>query len=106
MAHGEERDDPNVRVPEHMIEAINKLDFASDILGNRPRADTRGTREKAGHAARKSAEALRNRQATDQVERDDRRPIAFPSRLILRADFASPHDLDIVSAVAPRLVKA
>jgi RNA polymerase primary sigma factor len=25
MAHGEERDDPNVRVPEHMIEAINKL---------------------------------------------------------------------------------
>jgi RNA polymerase primary sigma factor len=25
MAHGEERDDRNVRVPEHMIEAINKL---------------------------------------------------------------------------------
>jgi RNA polymerase primary sigma factor len=25
MAHGAERDDRNVRVPEHMIEAINKL---------------------------------------------------------------------------------
>jgi len=25
MAHGEESDDRNVRVPEHMIEAINKL---------------------------------------------------------------------------------
>ena len=57
-----------IRIPVHMIETIRQADahVAADAARDRPRADPRGARRKAGDAARKGAQGAEDRQGADQ----------------------------------------
>jgi RNA polymerase primary sigma factor len=75
MAEREEVDDRTFRVPEHLIETINKLVRTSrqmlTEIGREPTSEELA--QKLGMPARKSTQALKNRRATDQPEGADRR---------------------------------
>src|ERR1700741_2150358 len=60
-------------------------DLAPDASGDRPGAAPRGTRRKAGNAARKNAQGL-TRQAADPPGGADPRGWGFQLRLILRTN--------------------
>ena len=64
-----------IRVPVHMIEAINKIVRTSRRMLSeiRPRADARGTCREARHAARKGTQDLEDRQGTGFARNADRR---------------------------------
>ena len=83
-----------IRIPVHMIETINKIVRTStpDAQRDRPRADARGARRKARHAAREGAQGPQDRQGAALARDADRRRGGLASRRLHRGQERDPAD--------------